>query len=124
MEKEKRSFVCDACGKTKTVDSAFFSGYGLTDSGAKHCYECCAKDDLQFMKENNRTTLYLIETKGGGMCIQNWPGSLNIPIRMYKRGGHNWGLIRTDVWFAAAGKNWHGKQIGNNSQLCHCESIK
>ena len=108
------------CGHKASEHSDFTTGYGVDAEGKKHCYECCAKQDKEWMIENGRITLYLSDDE-----VTNWPGSLRFKVGYKKEGHHNMAGKRYDVWFTGPnGKNWHGVQYGDNIQLCHCKRIK
>ena len=97
--------------------SRFTEAYGLTNENETICYACCAKRDMQYMRDNNRITLYLDTNKKE---VTNWPGTLTFPIKI-KEGRHNLCRFRYDVWFNFEGYTWHGVTYGNDTQLCHCK---
>lgn len=108
--------TCDRCNKTLGSDG-FSAGYGIDMRGMKYCYGCCALNDAEQMRRDNRITLYLAKDE-----VTNWPGSLRIPVRAQRIGRHNMAGKRYDVWFRFAGKQWHGVQYGDNTQICHCRA--
>lgn len=117
-------FICDSCGRTLNNESTFTTGYGTNDKGEKHCYDCCAMADVEYMTDNGKWTGYFTEGKN---VVTNWPGSLSFPIfgSGPSRSKTNWGLWRSDFWFAGPdGFIWHGYQIGDNSQIAHCKRTK
>ena len=128
-------FVCADCGAEKVhVNPNGFGGTGYatcTEGGIekKVCYDCCAKRDRIEMTARGRAVLYLTEKRaqGGpttGMTVSNWPGTLSIPVRSWRKGAHNLAGSRTDVWFTDyEGRRWHGVQLGENSQLCRCRRL-
>jgi len=112
------------CGHEPSHHEEFTTGYGVTDNGERHCYECCAKMDREFMDSNKKITLYLVE-RDGKFFIENWAGSLSYKVQFSKKGGHNIAGSRLDVWFNDHHRRqWHGVQYGNNTQLCHCKKLK
>lgn len=121
-------FTCDSCGRTLTNESTFTTGCGTTPDGKKHCYECCAIGDVEYMADNGKWTGYFIEEKNvNGGRVTNWPGSLSFPIFAGNpsRSKTNWGLWRSDFWFAGPdGFIWHGYQIGHNNEIAHCKRTK
>jgi len=107
------------CGHTSTPTTGCGTGYGTDNKGKTACYECCAIHDKNRMRETGRITLYLCDKE-----VTNWPGTLHFPIRHTRESRHNWGLIRRDFWFTCAGESWHGYQIGENTQIAHCQRVK
>lgn len=123
------------CGHLESKHSDFTTGYGVDAKGNRYCYACCAENDKAYMREHGEITLYLTHDSynGEGKTIfhgafrdgkvTNWPGSLTFPARV-KRGKHNIAGYRYDTWFMFEGKEWHGVQYGENSQLCYCKVNK
>ena len=108
------------CGHPESEHSEFTRGYGTTADGKRHCYTCCADQDRSAMVRDGKIVLYLTE-KG----VTNWPGSLVFPVVHKRKGRHNMAGTRYDVWFTGPeGRNWHGVQYGENTQLCHCRRVK
>lgn len=132
---EEYHFTCDKCKREVVHISDFTTGYGIIN-GKTHCYECCAEWDRENMRQTGHATLYLtydqeprpyyqtgfIYPKNGK--IQNWPGTLSIPIHSIKIGRHNMAGRRFDVWFKFEGSQWHGVQYGDNTQIAHCHRLK
>jgi hypothetical protein len=86
------------------------------------CYACCAIEDIQFMDENGKATLYLTDNMSR---VSNWLGSLNFLVYHVKKSRHNIARFRYDVWFYGPdGFIWHGVQYGDNTQICHCRRTK
>ena len=61
-----------------------------------------------------------------GVAVQrsrsfNTPG---LEVKRYRVSKHNFGALRNDVWFDFGGFEWHGYQIGERSQICHCQQTK
>lgn len=125
---------CTVCGEIipSAPKGAITTGYGLDAvTGSPVCYGCCAKRDMEDMRSSGRATLYLhmtpVRIKRGwkmldGIKISNWPGSLEFKVLndTAKISQTNWGLTRVDVWFEFDKFVWHGKLIGDNTQLLHC----
>lgn len=115
-----QTFTCSECGAEKEVQTNGGTGYGEYQ-GRKVYYACCADIDREKMKETGRAVLYL----DGIQQLTNWPGTLRFPVRYSKAGNHNMTGSRIDVWFQGPdGKEWHGVQYGDNTQLCHCKRTK
>jgi hypothetical protein len=119
---------CSKC-KAVCVPTGCTTGYGYTASGRKLCFACCAERDKADMVRTGRTTLYLTHemrpenptAKHG--TVGNWPGSLVFHATV-KKGRHNIASTRYDVWFVGPdGRDWHGVQYGENTQLCHCKRV-
>lgn len=113
------------CGHPESPHSEITTGYGVTQDGRKICYSCCAEQDKQQMRQDGRITLYLVE-RDGRHYVTNWPGSLEIPVKSFRKSHHNMAGKngRTDVWFTFEGQNWHGYQIGQWNEICHCKRTK
>lgn len=137
------TFVCYECGEIKPVNPEGGTGYGLDPEDHKICYACCGKKDRERMERGKPMCLYLSRNnKSSGSQAQiwdrihhtttadmvwhitNWPGTLDIPIYLVKIGRHNIAGVRRDVWFHYAGKDWHGVQYGNNTEIVHCKVVK
>ncbi len=117
--------ICDRCG-SRCEGAGIGSGYGRTTEGLHHCYPCCGEVDRERMKADGRATLYLARVNNGpnGFELTNWPGTLRIPVRYSSTGRHNMARTRRDVYFTFEGREWHGTQYGENTQLCHCRAMK
>lgn len=132
------------CGDGKTEGRL----YAKTEAGAIYCADCCGEMDREGMIRAGRATLYLsfpcnprlgrgasVASRLGMqfLCyspdevyVSNWPETLRIPVRggVVKAGAHNFARIRYDVWFIGPdGKEWHGVQYGDNTQICHCRRV-
>lgn len=120
------------CGDGQTIGRY----YGENENGSIFCDMCCGQLDREAMIRDGRITLYLswpseprpYRTPGTISVdgkLTNWPGTLSFLIRLVKIGRHNFAGRRFDVWFTGPdGKDWHGTQYGDNTQLCHCHRIK
>lgn len=120
------TFQCSDCGATKPTKTDGGVGYAFTPDSAKVCYECCAIRDREAMERDGRITLYLVDAQastGEPWRLQNWPGTLSIPVYSRRKGRHNIAGSRYDVWFRFNGSDWHGTQYGDNTQLCHCKRL-
>lgn len=138
-------FICADCQSAKPIESQGGTGYASLADGSKICYQCCAVRDAELMRTDGRAVLYLsvdhdsledagvsheyntrngIHPRNYGWILTNWPGTLRlIPFRV-RKGRHNIGRIRFDVWFTGPdGKAWHGVNIGDN-QICRCKRLK
>lgn len=139
MEKTKEKptqFICHTCKLTKDIiKNNITTGYGLDKDNNCICYDCCAKDDLQYMKDKGKIVLYLSEKKHQDSSatsfscdyyeVSNWPGSLKFKAYHFNEGEHNWARKRYNVWFKGPdGFIWYGVQYGDNTQICHCKRTK
>lgn len=124
------SFQCVECHQTITPPKGVGTSYAISDKG-KVCYDCCAKSDRKYMRNNDRIDLYL---KKGNMSgnhqryqIINWPGTLVFQVNYHKDGKHfipGYGTVqRIDVWFQFEDQKWHGIQRGDND-ICRCRKVK
>jgi len=120
--------VCERCGK-EVHGNGFTTGYGIDAEGHKNCFACCGELDSKRMATEERITLYLSKQEGA-WYVENWPGSLKFraTVSISKRGhfsplsGY---MERRDAHFVDHhGTVWHGRSIGDNTQLCHCRKIK
>lgn len=115
------------CGHPPTEGIAFGTGYGRDKHGARHCYDCCARNDREAMKADGAIVLYLTNGADGLHSVTNWPGTLRfrvLSMREYKRGG-GFGTSRTDAWFEGPdGFLWHAVQRGESSQLARCKRTR
>ena len=111
------------CEHVPSPHSEFTTGYGVDNSGKVICYECCATECKEYMREHGRITLYLVK-QDNGYHVTNWPGTLDFKLNGVKTGHHNIAGKRYDIWFAFDGYYWHGTQYGDNTQLCHCKRTK
>ena len=123
------------CGHTiDTNDLGHTRGYGIDENNKKICYGCCAEKDKQYMLNNGKIKLYLVQRgkwqykpndNVSTWNITNWPNSLSFPVIWYEIGGHNFAGIRYDIWFVGPDDHiWHGVQYGENTELCHCKRTK
>lgn len=110
------------CGHPPSASSGLGVGYGRDPkTGERHCYECCAKRDIEQMIADGKATLYLSHDKAGSLIecqgfikspkrtwsamgqefhyctvhehwkAQNWPGSLNLKVTRVSH-GKSWGF--------------------------------
>lgn len=115
---------CDRCGAEIVQKYTWTPDYGVTPTGEKICYACCAADDEKYMQEHDRTYLYLTQ-KEGRWIVQNWPGSLMFKTGTPKKGRHNIAGVRYDVWFRDNhGNYWWGVQYGDFTEIVHCRKVK
>ena len=115
--------VCKKCGSPITKGDGIGTGFAVDEHGNCICYKCCADIDIQWMKEHDKTTLYLVDTEDG-YYVMNWPGSFKIRADRVKHGKHNIAGARIDAWFNFEGEVWHGTQYGKYSDICHCQKTK
>ncbi len=114
---------CDKCNTPIVSKSDFTTGYGTNDKGEKVCYACCANEDIAYMQENDKISLYLTQDDIG-FTVSNWPGSLKMKAQV-TTGRHNMGLTRYDASFTdPSGNKWYGRKIGDNTDLVHCKKRK
>lgn len=122
--------ICDDCGLVITPPGELHplakmvgTGYSLIKDGDTEkvvCYQCCGVRDTKWMRDHDKTTLYLT-----GSFVKNWPGSLEFKVRYIKTSRHNIARIRYSVWFDGPdGVSWYGVQFGNNTQILHCRKLK
>lgn len=128
LRKQNR-FRCVDCSEIKPVNGQGGTGYAITKSGYV-CYACCAVRDRERMETESRMTLYLTNRKSDAKRwpeyqVGNWAGTLAIPVSEFRHGRHNMAGSRVDVWFRDhTGREWHGVQYGDNTQIVHCRKLK
>jgi len=119
---------CDRCGQEIVPDGAA-AGYGVSITGLTICYDCCAIEDKANMDASGKAILYLCKDEGRWQ-VTNWPGTLSFraSVTQHKRGhfspfaGY---MPRYDAWFVDVdGHLWHGRSIGDNTQIIHCTRLK
>ena len=122
-------FTCADCGQTKTTDvNSCTTGYGTfrNEDGTdkKVCFECCGKQDLQWMRDKGWNDMYLVK-EGPAHYVTNWPGTLKIKVGNVKSSWHNMAGRdgRRDFWFPFEGHLWHGVNIGWG-QVARCRKTK
>ena len=117
-------FYCSDCKTHKPRQKEGGTGYAVKRNGHKVCYACCALADVKRMDRDGKTVLYLTMENGKNK-VTNWPSTLKFENLYVSKGRHNWGLNRYDVWFTDhRGSQWHGRTIGDNTQICHCKRTK
>jgi hypothetical protein len=123
--------LCD-CGHPPSEHSEHTTGYGIDKDSKTHCWSCCAEQDKAQMIKDGKTMLYLTYRHEGKIAfgeyfdgkVGNWPGTLSFPCRI-RKGSHNMARTRYDLWFTGPdGKQWHGVQYGENTQIAHCKRVK
>jgi hypothetical protein len=132
---DDRGGVCNRCNSIiKPPESSSGStGYGIIDLGdgpVKVCYPCCATLDKEYMHKHGRITLYVhinidsskpIESNIVHVSVVNWPHSLILQCFKWKKGKHNIGGERLDVWFEFGGRIWWGVHYGFNNEIVYCK---
>lgn len=129
-------FVCSDCEETHEFSlGGITGGYGISAENEFICYQCCAKRDRAEMDEKGLIYLYLSHEMPKGQyrrqgwipagTVANWPGSLKYKTGQIKIGSHNMAGRRFDFWFKDhRGDEWHGVQIGDNTQIARCRRLK
>jgi hypothetical protein len=116
---------CFTCGNDIAQPTGkFTTGYGVDKDNNKICYACCANQDLEYMRQHGKNTLYLTKNKDGKHEVTNYPGSLRFPVWHIKESWHNIAGKRYDAWFGFEGYYWHAVQYGDNTQIAHCKKTK
>ena len=128
------------CGDGKTEGRL----YGRLHDGSILCDVCCGDADREDMVRTGRGLLYLTmpaarealrvyglseefrSYSAGDAYLSNWAGTLRFGLKngVVRTGRHNLAGIRYDVWFIGPdGKEWHGTQYGDLTQVCHCRRV-
>lgn len=121
----KDKFVCSVCGRElQEREDSMTTGYGVDGDGNKSCFDCCGKADIEYMKENGKTILYLSK-RDDGWVVSNWPGTLKAHGVYVSKGRHNIAGTRYDTWFNGPdGHVWHGVRYGEWTEILHCKRTK
>ena len=109
------------CGHKPSKHDTFTTGYGYDKDKKTFCYDCCAKNEAQYMRESKRVVLYLVNNDKE---VTDWPGHLRFNVTHKSTGKHNFGIKRTDIWFVFENHYWHGIHYGENSDLVYCKQTK
>ena len=113
------------CGHVPSAHGPHTTGYGRDgDTGRTFCYECAAEIDRQWMRDHDRTTLYLVERTSGQWELTNWPGTLRLSPYRVRIGRHNMARKRYDAWVSFEGADWHFVTYGDNTQIAHGRRTK
>lgn len=130
--KIKDNNYCTICGAAFTADG-IMAGYGVNNAGYKICYNCCGdidKKNLSDLQPGDKIYLYLTSKRKELSCgiettyyVTNWPGTLKINCYV-KEGYHNIARVQRSIWFSFNGKNYFGKQYGDNQEVCTVKRIK
>lgn len=121
-------FQCHVCHVTKPCGVGV--GYGCDADGNLVCYACCGDNDARALRDTGRAVLYLTwrsDTGRGGASrayVSNWPGTLRLPVYASRKGRHNLARTRYDVWFRFEGREYHGVQLGEWSDICRVRRVK
>ena len=126
--------VCFRCGGDFIKNYDFDTGYGIDRNGHKICFKCCGEIDrqeLDSLEIGGKGVIHYLTSKTEVLDwgkkttyeVSNWPGSMRFNV-FCKEGRHNFAGVRRDVWFSYNGKNFHGVQYGNNSELCYIKRVK
>jgi hypothetical protein len=122
----KTQFICFQCNKEIIHESEITTGYGRDKNNNKICFSCCGENDknmLLNLKPKEKIVLYLVK-ENNNYFVTNWPGTFKKEIHFFRKGKHNFASERIDIWFKLNGFNFHGKQFGNFTQICHIEKTK
>ena len=92
------TWVCSQCGGSVT------DGCTVDNEENLVCYQCCAVQDHEYMLEHGVIDVYLTK-RSGGWAVENWPGTLIIPVARISEGTHNIAGIQRQVWFRYEGEN-------------------
>ncbi len=112
-----------SCGHEPSAHGEHTTGTGhVTRDGVQLdiCWSCCADLALGQMLKDGKSFFYF-----HGGKISNWPGSLEFIPFSIRKGKHNIGRTRTDVWFVGPDNYvWHGTQIGDFNEVCRVKRTK
>jgi hypothetical protein len=134
LSPDGKQFACFRCREVKPLQESGGTGFATDAAGNLICYACCADVDREDMTRTGKATLYLTEKRREGCRteapytvweVTNWPGSLRFACGTPRKGSHNMARTRRDIWFRGPdGKEWHGVQYGENTQIVHCKRVK
>ncbi len=115
------------CGHVESEHSSFTRGYGTDAEGNRHCYDCCSKQDIEYMKAHGRITLYLSKDEHGLWKVGNWPGSATFKpyyVRSWKAWGFGgWMEAHTAYFIGPDNHVWSAINKGDN-QIARCRRTK
>lgn len=126
---------CTIC-KAEFVPSTISTGYGIDKHGHRICFSCCGKLDERALKRDGKLVGYLTYKqvpinyrKTGYIDIEdgfftNWPGTFKIRVLRVKKSFNNFRAPRLDFWFMWQGMEFHGVNVGNNSQVATVKRVK
>ena len=119
------SFRCSQCRQLKPLKHNCGTGYARNDANEFLCYQCCGENDAKELREKGKAVLYWTGAKPGDAGeVTNWPGTFRIPVRHVRTGAHNIARRRYDVWFMWEGRDYHGVQYGDNTQICRVKQVR
>ncbi len=125
VKPRKDTFKCTTCHREFPVQKSGGTGYGVTKSGKKICYECIGKSEkreIAAARPGAKHTFYISEKD---RLVSNWPGSVKYRVSWATYGQHNIAGKRVDVWFRDhTGAWWHGVQMGDFNQILHATKLK
>lgn len=100
------------------------TGYAVTRDDKAICYPCAGENERRDLLAEGKGYLYLTRDDKGWK-LTNWSGDFTIRLHAPPRkGAHNLARVRYDVWFGFGGADWHGVQIGDNTQVCRVKHLK
>jgi len=103
------------CGHKESERGSITVGYGVDKDGKAHCYACCLKEDLRFMRRVGRCTAYLSEDS---RKITTWPGEvISDKVLILSKGRDSFGGERTYFRFMFDGQVWSGFGMGPGMYL-------
>ena len=115
------------CGHPESKHSGFTTGYGTDNEGRKHCYDCCAKQDREYMIATGKISLYLTRDSNGLWRVSNWPGSLVFKpwhVKEWKASAFGGYIGAATAWFVGPdGYVWTAVRKGD-MDLCRCKRTK
>lgn len=121
------TFKCSDCGHAKPLATEGAAGTGYArvgkDDADMICYECAGVREERDLLAKGKGYLYLT-SEGNAHKLTNWPGTISIRIGYVRTGRHNMAGRRYDLWFNWKGRDWHGVQYGDNTQICHVRALK
>ena len=123
------------CGHEPSSHGDHTTGTARLHDGREICWDCAALIDIGHMlKHGDSKSLPLYLTLRDtfdttktfqSWHVSNWPGTLSYKVFGMRKGKHNIAGNRTDVWFVGPDRYvWHGVQIGDWSEVCHCKRTK
>lgn len=116
------------CGHPESEHSSITRGYGTDDKGNRHCYDCCAKQDIDYMKQHGKISLYLTHNSNTGLWkVSNWPSSLTFfpwHVKEWKASAFRGYIDAATAYFNGPdGYVWTAIRKGN-MDLCRCKRTK
>jgi hypothetical protein len=114
MSLVNESFTCFQCGRTLPAKAEEPTGW-LDSPAGPMCYDCQARNTVQFMLDGGWAYLYLARKPDATFEVVNFYRTLSFACEKIRYGRAPFGNIRRHFTFIGPdGKRWWGVQIGEH----------